>query len=235
MNSILKLVFFKVIAAIMLSSIASASLTLEDLNYSFASEGEYRSLSTEELNKLEEALYELGLQDYWNRFEDKIGHTDKAALSLYLRTCDLPFDHLGTYTRGETLSYRRGIMPNTDLSRPELLFEQDGLLETLNEAYQWHTENNSSYISLVIRSWPVICIRPGQSFGKTISTFVHELEHFLGDQYLTPDYETLMDERKYIDWELRRSGGEYNALLPNRHCFCTLLPALRSQLSVLPF
>ena len=213
MISRLNPILLKILIAFAIPFTSFAALSLEELNSPFTQEHDYRTLTVEELEKIETALFELGFQDHWNRLEEKLGLTQKEGMALYIRSCQLQGDRLGTYTRGETLTYRKNILFGQDISEPHLIFKQEDILDQINNSYKWYTENNETYISLVIRSWPVICIRPGLSFAQTLSTFVHELEHFLGDQYQSPSSEELTDEFTFREFDFKRPGGEYHAFI----------------------
>tara|TARA_Y100000768_G_C23990477_1_gene692181 strand:- start:1826 stop:2893 length:1068 start_codon:yes stop_codon:yes gene_type:complete len=189
------------------------AFSFEDLENTFIEDSTYRALSIQELEAIEAGLFELGLQEKWNHLEENLGLTEKLAISQYIRTCELELDVQGTYQRGQTRTYQQGLVYGLDLSRPELIFDRPDILEQMENSYQWYAENNEVYISLVIQEWPILCIRPGMKFGRVLSVFVHELEHYLGDNNKVYTLDDLSDPSDFADLELRRSGGEYNAFI----------------------
>lgn len=197
----------------LLSSQSLFALSLEELNENFITDPTPRSLTVLELERLEAALFDIGHIDYWNRLEEKLNLTDKAAIGQYIRSCELEIDLQGTYQRGGTQSYTQGLVFGMDPERPELIFDRPDILSAIENSYRWQAENNGPYVSLVIQNWPIICIRPGMRFGRALAVFVHELEHYLGDEYLPINPDNLIDEETFIQSEFRRSGGEYNAFL----------------------
>lgn len=202
-----------IILGLVTGSYQVMAFSFQDLEQTFIEDSNYRALSIQELETLEAGLFELGLQEKWNDLEENLGITDKLTISQYIRTCELELDVQGTYRRGDTRTYQQGLMYGADLSRPELIFDRPDILEQMENSYQWYAENNEVYISLVIQQWPTICIRPGMKFGRVLSVFVHELEHYLGDSNKKYSLEELSDPSDFADIELRRSGGEYNAFI----------------------
>lgn len=190
---------------------ASASITKDDLKSIFLTSNELGPLSIENLEIIENVLNETGQQEVINRLLVKLKLNSIHELSSVIHSCELPLDTLGLYQRGSTQSYTQTLSNEVAPTNLEVFWQEASILEAINKSYQYEVQNNGVFASLVLREWPIICIRPKLELGKALGVFIHEVEHFLGDEFLEFKALQFNDENDYIEKELMRSGGEYSA------------------------
>ena len=205
-----KLNTFIVLFFTLFTSLNSFALTLEELDKKFIQSSERGPLKIEHLHKIESALHELGMSDYLLKLKDKLRVNTLEGVSNYVHACQTETDVLGYYRRGSTRTLKRSIQYGEDLFAKDWGPEAANLME---KAYKYNVENNNSYVSLVIMEWPIICIRPNQKFGSILSTFVHEVVHFVNDDELPTNYSHADDEMDFVQKNLMSSGGEFEAYL----------------------
>lgn len=198
--------------SILLVSFSSfAALTTEDLERTFLKSEKQRSLTVKELEYIESALHEIGEVEVFNSLRRKIATDKMEALSLYVQACNSLTDALGTYTRSKKTYRNKTIKFQDDINNLKAFWGETNVLKDIEKSYKWYIENNGAYASLVIQSWPVICIRPNMKFKDVLLTFAHEVKHFTGDNGKENHFSHFENEDDYIAKRLMKSGGEFEA------------------------
>jgi len=188
-----------------------AALSLEDLNSVFATKNDLGPMSIEKIRQLDEAFYELGIQEQFIQLQMKLDRHELDFLPQILHVCELEEDTLGTYQRGESLSTNSTIGPDSNIDDLKVFWAISDPEKFIEENYKTQILNNGPYVSLMVMQWPVICIRPNMTLANVISTFAHEIEHFIGDEEKEIDLTKFTSEHDYVQKELVSSGGEFEA------------------------
>ena len=184
------------------------ALTQEELNQSFIGASERGPLRIEHLLKIESALHDLGMGDYLLNLKDKLRVDTLEGVSNYVHACQTETDVLGYYRRGVTRSFMQSIEYGQDIFAKDW---GDDAAKLIEKAYKHQIVNMNSHVALVIMEWPIICIRPNQKFGSILSTFAHEVTHYVNDDELPMDYSQTDDEIDFSEKNLMSAGGEYDA------------------------
>lgn len=221
----------KILLIFLISFNALAALSEADLRKVFLSKDEIGPISLEKIIELDDALTEIGMQDVIVRLQLKLDHHEFEFLPSIIHVCELEGDTLGTYQRGTTWTQRGALSPDTDIKDLRIYWEIADPEKYLEENYRVQIVNEGAYASLVVMEWPVICIRPGQSFKSVIATFVHEVEHFIGDEEKKVDYTHYESEEDYIQKRLLQSGGEYEAYQAGAQVYINLNAILNVKTS----
>lgn len=193
---------------ISLFSLNAWALSEEELNQNFIGANERGPLKTEYLLKIESALHDLGMSDYLLNLQDKLRVNSLEGVASYVHACETEADTLGYYKRGVTTTFKQSVQYGEDLFAKEWGPEAASLIE---KAYKHQVVDMHSYVALVIMEWPIICIRPNKKFASILSTFVHEVTHFVNDDELPTHYSQAEDEMDFVQKNLMSAGGEFEA------------------------
>jgi hypothetical protein len=199
-----------------------AALTEEDLNKIFLTDSELGPMKLEKILEIDDALLELGMQDVMIKLQMKLDRHEFEFLPSILHVCKLEGDTLGTYQRGTTWLQKSSVAPNEDINDLRIFWEITDPEKYIEENYRIRVVDYEAYVALVRIEWPIICIRPGESFMSVLSTFVHEVEHFLGDREEKINYTDYIDEDDYVNKRLVQSGGEYEAFQAGAQVYVNL-------------
>lgn len=198
----------KIFLLLFIVSAHSWALTLEELDQKFIGASERGPLRAEHLTKIESALHDLGLGDYLLNLQEKLKVNNLNDVANYVHACQTEKDTLGYYRRGTKRTMIQTIQYGQDIFAKEWDAETAKLIE---KAYRHQVVNNNSHLSLIIMEWPIICIRPNQKFGSILSTFVHEVTHYVNDDEKGLSMVHVENETDYVEKYLMKAGGEFEA------------------------
>jgi len=207
--------YLKIILCIfILSNQVFGDLLREDFEKKFLINQKIDSpLTLQNIERLEDAFHQIGMQEIINNFLLKLKLSNLNEARAYVHSCELENDLLGQYQRGVIKTeYKTMVYSSQNFNDLEAFWKPNAdLQKAIDNAYKLEILNNGHYASLVLIEWPILCIRPGMILGEAVSTFAHEIQHFLGDEEKSVDYTIYENENDYVNKRLVQSGGEFEA------------------------
>jgi hypothetical protein len=188
-------------------SIARSATTLTELNSKILSSEKIGPLNTETIEKIHDILGESSHDHFIIDALDKLGFDNPRDLSLIVQVCGIQDPRrYGTYSRGTQSSRKLSLEHSISIFAEEW---GAGIEEKISKSYRHNYIEGKLFNVLVIQKWPTICLRQNLTLLEVTTTLVHELVHYINDDYL---YDAnLSTESEYMHDILHSPGGEYEA------------------------
>jgi hypothetical protein len=192
--------------SIILALLFSASI---NANEAYLQNEEIGLITVDKLKGMANLIEDVGHGTIIQDAQEKLKVDSIEGLTFRISVCDIKERHqLGYYQRGSRSTIK--IAKN----RLESIFLKnwdENTLKEIQDSYSYHFIEGEIFDSLIIQSWPTICLKPGLNLKNTTATLVHELIHFIGDAYDYPEYNQFESEDDYVLKILYKSGGEWDA------------------------
>jgi len=137
----------------------------------------------------------------------KLGASNPAQIMQIVGLCDEEDESEGQFVRRIQTNWRA--LPTDDTEGEWDKETQEQLARAIETVY---SRDESAEYALSLQSVS-ICVQPNRPLLDTFLTFVHELAHFRGFDLLSDKVDVLdfPDEQSFVEYELYRPGGEYDA------------------------